>query len=86
VNDTKALAEIQRLARLDRIVLTGHAAKRMDQRGAKRSDVRAALVSATSALAQDRGGWRVEGGCDREGDGLTVVVDIEADVIVITLF
>lgn len=84
--DTKALGEIQRLARLDRIVLTRHAAKRMDQRGAKRGDVRAALVSATSALAQDGGGWRVAGGCDREGDDLTVIVDIEADVLVITLF
>jgi hypothetical protein len=85
VNDTKALAEIQRLAGLDRIRFTRHAADRMDQRGAKRGDVRAALVSATAAFAQDRG-WRVEGGVDREGDDLTVIVDIEADVIVITLF
>ena len=37
-------------------------------------------------MAQDRGGWRVEGGCDRDGDELTVVIDLEADVIVITLF
>ena len=67
-------------------MLTWHAVKRMDQRGAKRGDVRAALVSATAAMAQDRGGWRVEGGCDRDGDGLTMVIDLEADVIVITLF
>jgi hypothetical protein len=86
VTDTRVLGEIQRLARLDRIVLTRHAVKRMDQRDAKRGDVRAALVSATSAVAQDRGGWRVEGGCDREGDDLTVIVDLEADLIVITLF
>ena len=84
--DDRALAEIQRLASLNRLVFTSHAAKRMDQRGAKREDVRAALVSATSARAQDRGGWRVEGGRDRDGDDLTVIVDIEDDVIVITLF
>jgi hypothetical protein len=36
-------------------------------------------------MTQDRGGWRVEGGHDRDGDDLTVIVDIEADVIVITL-
>jgi hypothetical protein len=80
-----ALAEIQRLAQLDRIILTRHALVRMDQRGAKRGDVRAALVSATTAVAQARGGWRVDG-CDRDGDALTVIVDLEADVIVITLF
>jgi 2-methylaconitate cis-trans-isomerase PrpF len=85
VNDTTALAEIHRLAQLNRIRLTRHAAERMDQRRAKREDVRAALVSSTVAIAQERG-WRVEGGVDRDGDELTVVVDIEADVIVITLF
>ena len=39
VDDPKVLDEIQRLAQLDRIVLTRHAVKRMDQRGAKRGDV-----------------------------------------------
>ena len=86
VNDTAALAEIHRLAQFDRIRFTRHAADRMDQRGAKREDVRAALVSGTVAIAQERGGWRVEGGVDSAGDELTVIVDIEADVIVITLF
>jgi hypothetical protein len=42
--------------------------------------------SAPPASSLDRGGWRVEGGRDRDGDDLTVIVDIEADVIVITLF
>jgi hypothetical protein len=32
VNDTKALAQIQRLASLNRIVYTGHALVRMDAR------------------------------------------------------
>ena len=47
MSDRKVLGEIQRLAGLDRIVLTRHAVKRMDQRGAKRGDIRAALISAT---------------------------------------
>ncbi len=86
VNDTKALAEIQRLASLNRIVYTGHALTRMDDRGASRADVRSALITATSARRQERGTWRVEGGRDLDGDDLTAVVDIEADVIVVTVF
>jgi hypothetical protein len=58
----------------------------MRERRAGLVDVRMALASATAAMTQDRGGWRVEGGRDRDGDDLTVIVDIEADVIVITLF
>ena len=86
MNDTKALAEIQRLASLNQIVYTSHALLRMDTRGASRNDVRRALITATSARRQDRGTWRVEGGRDLEGDDLTAIVDIEADVIVVTLF
>jgi len=69
-----------------RIALTDHAIRRMRERRAGLVDVRRALTSATAAMTQDRGGWRVEGGRDRDGDDLTVIVDIEADVIVITLF
>jgi hypothetical protein len=58
----------------------------MEERDAKPSDVRAALLSATAALAQERGSWRVTGGCDRVGDDLTLIIDLMADVIVITLF
>jgi hypothetical protein len=58
--------------------ITRHAEERMDQRRAKREDVRAALVSSTVAIAQE--GWRVRGGADRDGDELTVIVDIEARV------
>ena len=86
MNDGKALIEIQRLARLDRIALTRHARQRMRERRARLDDIRRALATATAAIAQDRGGWRVEGGHDLDSDDLTVVVEIEADVIVITLF
>lgn len=86
VSDAKVLAEIHRLASLNRIVYTGHALARMDLRGANRKDVRSALITATSARRQDRGTWRVEGGRDLDGEDLTTIVDVEADIIIVTLF
>ena len=87
MNDARALAEIQRLARLGRIVITRHANQRMNDRGATEPDVRNALLTATAAIRQaDRDNWRVEGGVDTDGDDLTLVCDIGVDVIVVTLF
>lgn len=87
VNDAEALAEIQRLARLERIDIIPHARRRMRERSATESDVRWALLTATAALYQgDRDNWRVEGGVDTEGDALTLICALEADVIVVTLF
>lgn len=87
MNDAKALGEIQWLARLDRIVITSHARRRREERGATEADVRNALLTATAAFRQaDRDNWRVEGGVDIDGDDLTLICDIEADVIVVTLF
>lgn len=46
-----------------------------------------ALLGATRATEQrDHGRWCVEGGVDLDGDDLTVVVAVEADVVVVTLF
>jgi hypothetical protein len=87
VSDARPLGEIHRLARLNRISYTAHALRRMDQRGAELADVRAALISSTAAVHQEeRGTWRVDGGRDRDGDDLTVIVDIEADLVVVTIF
>ncbi len=86
-NDAKALAEIKRLARLDRIVITSHAGRRMSERSATLRDIRRALLTATAAVLQDgRDNFRVEGGVDLHGDDLMVICDLEADVIVVTLF
>ncbi len=63
VNDAKALAKIQRLARLDRIIITSHAGRRMSERGVAERDIRKALLTATAAVHQDdRDNWRVDGG------------------------
>jgi hypothetical protein len=87
VDDAQALAEIQRLAGLGRIRYTLHATQRMSKRGATADDVQNALVSASRATHQPANdNWRVSGGVDLDGDDLTVVVDIQADVVVVTLF
>jgi hypothetical protein len=68
VNDARALVEIQRLARLDRIIITRHANRRMNDRGATEPDVRNALLTATAAIHQaDRDNWSRRGrrGCGR---------------------
>jgi hypothetical protein len=87
INDAKALAKIQRLARFDRIVITAHAGRRMDERGATERDIRKALLTATAAVYQDdRENWRLDGGVDIDGDDLMLICDIDAYVIVVTLF
>jgi hypothetical protein len=87
VSDASALTEIKRLAGLNRIVYSSHARDRMFERGATARDVRAALLSATVARWQaDRRNFKVDGGVDCDGDEMTVIVDIQADVIVVTIF
>jgi hypothetical protein len=87
VSDERALGEIKRLTRLNRVVFRMHARERMKIRGAVVGDVLNALVSATSARWQhEQETWRVDGGVDCDGDDLTVIVDLEADVIVVTIF
>jgi len=87
VNDAKALAEIQRLGRLGRVIINPHANRRMEERRVTDPDIYRAMLTATAALWQaDHGNWRVEGGVDTDGDELTVICDIEADVVVVTVF
>lgn len=82
----EALADIRGYAAANRIRVTGHASLRMQQRRADFGDVRSALMTATACRAQANGAWHVEGGVDRDGDGLTVVAAIEQGVVVITVF
>lgn len=82
-----ALHEIRRLATQGRVIYTRHAEQRMDERRVKRSDVIHALTSATDARWQaDRQTFAVTGGVDMTGDELTVIVVIQDDVLVVTLF
>ncbi|HET7504270.1 MAG TPA: DUF4258 domain-containing protein [Kofleriaceae bacterium] len=87
MTDAEALALIRRMVRRGDVVFTRHAQDRMDERGASTDDVCNALVTArTAAHEPDRDRWKVSGGTDLDGDALQVVVAIEADVIVVTLF
>ena len=82
------LDDIKRLATQYRIRFSWHALHlRMPQRGATRDDVRRALMTATSAVYQpDRDNYRVTGGTDTDGDDMDVVVAIEADLLIVTVF
>jgi hypothetical protein len=46
----------------------------------------AALLSATRAQHETGYKYRVTGGVDRDGDELSVIVAIEADLLVVTIF
>lgn len=83
----EALEAIRRMVRGGQVVFTRHAWIRMDERGASANDVCKALVTAKAAAHEpklDR--WKVAGGADLDGEPLVVVVAIEADVIIVTLF
>lgn len=57
----------------------------MPERSANALDVRQAMLTATKAVGQPNGTWRLFGGLDLEGDELVVVVDISDGVLVITI-
>ena len=88
MSDATALAEIHRLAALpNRIRYRRHAYQRMAERGASRDDVQNALLTATDATWQaQHQTFLVSGGLDLRGDDLVCAVDLEDDVIVVTIF
>ena len=82
---SKALQRIRRLAALGRVAFTRHARLRMGERGASTEDVREALVNARTCTGPRDDKWRVLGP-DLDGDDLELIVAVEDDVIVVTLF
>jgi hypothetical protein len=79
------LQTIRGLASAGRIVVSGHAWQRMAERRVRLADLRAALVGATSCRAEPSERWRVQGP-DLDGDDVTVMVVLEGDVVVVTVF
>lgn len=82
-----ALARIKELVARGHVRFTFHARVRMDERNVSAGDVCNALATATKAdhqMAKDN--YRVSGGTDRDGEPLVVVVAIEADAVIITIF
>lgn len=83
-----ALAEIRRLATAGRVRLYDvHVRQSMAKRNIRANDVFSALRNAGSCMVSTNGPgrWKVTGP-DLDGDALDVVVVIEGDLVVITVF
>lgn len=86
-SSTQVIQECHLAGRLGRFEISQHAEERMLQRGAAFRDVKAALISCSSARWQtDQESWKMEGGVDTDGDPLTIAVVLENGVLVVTLF
>jgi len=83
--ETSALADARGYALANRVVISQHARRRMEERGVEPEDVYSALLGARLCTSDTRGGWRVSG-ADRSGDVLTVVIRITSGVLVVTVF
>ena len=83
--ELSALQDIGGLAQAGRVDCYDHALDRLDERGVSDEDLYNALTKAVSCEAQPRDRWKVVGP-DLDGDSLTAVVEIELDVVVVTVF
>ena len=84
VSPSVALEMIRGYALARRIRVTGHAYDRMRRRGVQFHDLRFALMQAKTCTADDEK-WKVTGP-DEDGDALTCIVVLEAEVVVVTVF
>jgi hypothetical protein len=82
----QALADINRAGTQGNFrVSQSHCVPRMKQRGAKWDDLRHGLTIATSCTLQPNGRWKVPS-FDLDGDDLVLIVVLEDDVWVVTIF
>jgi hypothetical protein len=81
----EALEEIRRIAAAGWIRYSPHAHLRMYERCITAEDVRNALTNATECAAAEKERWKVSGP-DLDGEDLTLVVVLEGDVVVVTVF
>lgn len=88
VDGRQALAEIKRLALGRQIRISSHVVlHRLAKRNGTPEDIRSALLTAVRATYQsDRDNWKVTGGVDTDDDDMTVIVVIEADLIIVTFY
>jgi Domain of unknown function (DUF4258) len=85
VAELAALADVRGYAAAGRYRLSKHAQVRAAERNVRARDVRRALCSAALCKGQGEGTWKVTGP-EADGDDLVLVVAIEGEVIVVTLF
>ena len=85
-NESELLAFAKLQAKRRNVKIVGHAWVRMSERGVSEGDVLYVLAeTAFRAAAQPNARWKVDG-YDLDGDNLGLVLAIEADVIVVTLY
>jgi hypothetical protein len=85
VTPADALEVVRGLAGAGRFIVIAHARQQMRARGVTFPDLRHGLMHARKCSLQANGRWKVES-VDRDGDDLTVAVEIEDGVIVVTVF
>jgi hypothetical protein len=85
MSPSEALSDIGGYAAAHRITLTRHAERRAQQRGAQYEDIRHGLMTASRCTWQENGCWRVIA-TDREGDELILIVALDGEDIIVTLF
>lgn len=81
----EARREIRRLAIARRVRFSPHARQRMNERFVRPQDIYSTLENCVSCKAGQGERWKVAGP-DTDGDELTLVVTIEDDVVVVTVF
>lgn len=79
---TEALAFAKGAARVRQVRWSGHSRERATQRTVTAEDLREALLSAKKATWQPgERTWKLEGGVDRDGEPLAVVVAIDGNAV-----
>jgi hypothetical protein len=82
---TRARRRIRELARAGRWEFTSHALESLVERDASVEDVFVVLTTAKACHSAPGGRWRLSGP-DRLGDSLTLIIELHAGVVVVTLF
>lgn len=82
----EALRRAALAGRLGRFEVSKHAKERMEQRNVRRGDIADALVTAKHATLEMGTRFRLDGGTDRDGDPLSLVVALEGDCVIVTVF
>jgi len=80
-----ALKDINGYAAANRITLTDHAIRRARQRNASIADIRHGLMTAQTCKDQNDGTWKVFSE-DLDGDELILIVALQSEDLIITLF
>ena len=81
----RARKVIRDLVRAGRWILTEHAVERLIERDVLVEDVQHALSNCVSCRAQARGRWLVSGP-DRMGDAVRLIIEVDAQLVVVTMF